>query len=246
MPDEKKTGMVVARQSNGEQVRLELSRVSRPQGIVVISIPAYNCRLTFMATTKWVKLVSREKMDSDRKGATLHVSKSVWNRAGKGAALWAAGILHDPRLVPEQDDGVGSIALEEALRLPGPKKQEAGCQFWIIFWSATYADFPKVLIRAASETDALRQARRIPELGTFTVVSDWLFARPVGTNRARAQAEMARREKEALAAQERALHPSPEEIRQREEAGRQLHEAAAELKAQPFRQPRSLFGQINF
>src|SRR3989338_4082757 len=211
--EKEKAKMTVTRQSNGEQVELALHHVDRNRLVAIIDIPAYNARLTFKATERWVELVGREKIDPE-KDAILHVSESVWNRDFHGVAVWASTILHAKRPAKELK----------------PAPTFANKQWWLILWQATFADFPKALVEAISESQALRKANLEPALGTFTVVRDQLLAVPLGTNEAAAQAEMSRRQQEAQAAQEPALHPSPEEIKEQERISGQLRDLAAGLR----------------
>lgn len=188
--EKEKAKMRVTRRSTGEKVELVLHQVDRRQRVAIIDIPAYNARLTFAATERWVELVSREKIDPEKEDAILHVSRSVWNRDFRGVALWASEILHAKR------------PAKEAKPILPPADKE----WWIVFWQATYADFPQMLVWAGSEKQALGKARGVPELGAFGVISDQLFAESLGLKDKQAAVQEFRRlEREAGQAQKNGL-----------------------------------------
>lgn len=214
--EKEKAKMTVVCQSTGEKVNLELHHVDRNQLVVIIDIPAYNARLTFTATEKWVRVASREKIDPEKEYALLHVSRSVWNRDFKGVAVWANEILHAKRPVKEVK----------------PISRTADKEWWIIFWQAAYADFPQMLVLAGSEKEALGKARHIPALGAFGVVFDQLYAESLGLKDQQAAIREFRwLEHQAQQTQARGLASPPISEEERAELLRGLAKLKADLTA---------------
>lgn len=85
---------IVVTRSNGEQVALLLNNVDRRKREVVIDIPEYNGRFTFLDITGKVVLADggRRLIDPNQP-ATTHVSRSVYAAMAK----WAGSILNDNR-----------------------------------------------------------------------------------------------------------------------------------------------------